>query len=401
MLEVVPGQLSKEHIDALVAARRTEQRDLEYKEVLPGNADRDRHEFLADISSFANAAGGYLLYGIRAERDANGKTTGAPEQVVGLNHLNSDQVAVQRDSMIRDGIAPRIPGVVFKQIDGFDSGPVLAVHIPRSFAGPHMVTYKNRSRFYARGAAGRYQLDVHQIRESFGDSETTVAALDDFRRERLARILAGQTPVELPPGPKLVVHVVPRSALHRGAAIDMDSVIQDSQQGNVLRPLHSRGWSNKRNFDGNVSFDPPSAPSGRSYTQLFRAGAVELVSTRALTRGEREIPGIAIEREVIERVAAILPVLYRASIASPISVMLSLLGVRSFRMAFRQSAFYDDDASEIDRDDLIIPESEISADSHSVGEQLRPAFDLLWQACGWPGSPSYDAEGKWQLTQGM
>jgi len=41
-----------------------ESKTIEYKKLLPTNSDADRKEFLADISSFANASGGDVIFGI-------------------------------------------------------------------------------------------------------------------------------------------------------------------------------------------------------------------------------------------------------------------------------------------------------------------------------------------------
>ncbi len=57
-------KIEKPDIDALVANAVSERRTIEYKLVLPENADSNKKEFLADVSSFANAAGGDLLFGV-------------------------------------------------------------------------------------------------------------------------------------------------------------------------------------------------------------------------------------------------------------------------------------------------------------------------------------------------
>jgi len=54
-------------LEELIKNKVPEGKTTEYKQVLPGSSDADKKEFLADVSSFANAAGGHLLYGIRAE----------------------------------------------------------------------------------------------------------------------------------------------------------------------------------------------------------------------------------------------------------------------------------------------------------------------------------------------
>ena len=398
MFEVRLQDLVKEHIDALISERRVEQRNLEFKEALPGNSDRDRYEFLADISSFSNTVGGYLLYGVTAERDADGKTTGAPDAAVGLSGFNSDGGTLRLEQMIRDGVAPRIPGVTFRVIDGYETGPVLAVHVPRSFGGPHMLTTQNHSRFFARGTAGRYQLDVHQLRDSFAASEADGRRLDDFRSSRLARIIAGETPVALAPGPKLVLHAVPRSALRRNAAIALDAAIEGSLgPPPLLKPLHFDQWNHKRNFDGYLTSAVNRDVREGSYTQLFRSGAVELVSTWTLTRHNQRIPGVVMEREVIERLAALAALYQKIGVDPPISVMISLLGVKGFMMIVNQSAFFDDDQSAIEHDDLIVPDVEIVTFAASIGSQLRGAFDIIWQACDWSRSPNYDDSGEWRI----
>src|SRR6185295_5139153 len=82
--------IAKQDIEALVTNAVSEGRTIEYKEQLPGGSDDDRREFLADASSFANAAGGDLIYGIREKRNAGGQATGMPEGAEGLPSINPD-----------------------------------------------------------------------------------------------------------------------------------------------------------------------------------------------------------------------------------------------------------------------------------------------------------------------
>ena len=52
-------------LQALVVNEIAEGKSIEYKIMLPKNSDNDKKEFLADVSSFANASGGHLIYGIK------------------------------------------------------------------------------------------------------------------------------------------------------------------------------------------------------------------------------------------------------------------------------------------------------------------------------------------------
>ena len=100
------------HIDAitetdlqnLVSNHVAEGKAIEYKEELPGNSDSDKKEFLYDVSSFSNASGGDLIYGMR-ELDSTAS------EVVGLSIGNANDEILRLESIIQSGIEPRIPGI--------------------------------------------------------------------------------------------------------------------------------------------------------------------------------------------------------------------------------------------------------------------------------------------------
>jgi len=129
-----------------------EEKTIEYKLALPGNSESQRKEFLADVSSFANAAGGDLIYGIRA-------AAGVPTEVCGLQEIDLDAKKLELENVIRDGIRPRIPGVGIRGVP-LTSGVVIIIRIPKSWASPHMVIFGKHDRFYSRNSAGKFRLDV-------------------------------------------------------------------------------------------------------------------------------------------------------------------------------------------------------------------------------------------------
>ena len=174
---------------------------------LPGQSDDDKREFVSDITSFANAAGGDLIFGVKERREA-GKPTGEIDAIVGLPGLNVDAERLRLEAVIRDGVAPRLPPVAFHEIKRGTAPSCLLVRVPRSWAGLHMVTLRNLSRFYARTSAGKYQLDVHEIRTGFIAADTAYDRLRRFRVERVAQVVALETPASMTEGPKLIVHAL-------------------------------------------------------------------------------------------------------------------------------------------------------------------------------------------------
>jgi hypothetical protein len=114
-----------------------------------------------------------------------------------------------------------------------------------------MITFKRWSRFYSRTSAGKYPLNVSEIRSAVLASDTVNERVRLFRLERLAKIVAAETPVSIGDPPLLVLHVVPLSALDMTAQIDLS----DFQRLHGLWPplFHSGSWTSRINFDGFVS----------------------------------------------------------------------------------------------------------------------------------------------------
>src|SRR5208282_6134552 len=96
--------ITKADIDSLVVNAVAERRTIEYKQQLPGNGDEEKREFLADVSSFANAAGGDIIYGITEQRDEKDTPTGIPEKAEGLANVNADAEKLHLEEIIRSGI---------------------------------------------------------------------------------------------------------------------------------------------------------------------------------------------------------------------------------------------------------------------------------------------------------
>ncbi|BAZ24399.1 putative transcriptional regulator [Kalymmatonema gypsitolerans NIES-4073] len=380
-------------IDLLIYDGAAETRTLEYKEKLPGNSDDDKKEFLADISSFANASGGDIIYGIEEQRDSNGKTTGIPEAGKGLSSINSDTEIRRLENIIRDGIAPRIISLQTKAIDGFPNGPAIIIRVPKSWNSPHMVTFKNQSRFYSRNSAGKYPLDVTEIRSAFIASESLAERIRQFRTERIAKIIADETPVPLEPNPKIVLHILPIASFTSGENIDLNAIKNNQLR---LEPINSQGWRTRYNFDGIVTYCSIE-PLSYSYTQAFRNGAIEAVDASILQtyQGLKAIPTVYYEEELIKSLQQYLQLQQQLELNPPVLIMLSLLGVRDYIMSIGDGWDHTRHTYPIDRDILIIPEMVVEDYAIKASDILRPAFDVIWQACGWDCCKNYDENGNW------
>jgi len=146
--------ITEVELQKLIDEERIEKKVLEYKSELPGNKDSERKEFLADISSFANAIGGDLIYGVIENRE-----TGKPEKLEGIEIKNLDQEILRIDQKIRDGIEPNIPSssINIQEIQLANSKYIIIIRIKKSWLGPHRVSFKSWDRFYTRSTNGKYR----------------------------------------------------------------------------------------------------------------------------------------------------------------------------------------------------------------------------------------------------
>jgi Schlafen, AlbA_2 len=383
--------ITKEDIDALVSNEVCENRTLDYKETLPGNSDGEKYEFLADVSSFANSSGGDILYGVREKRE-EGRQTGIPEAAVGLNGITADTAIQRLDAIMRDGIAPRIGNVQIVSVPGFENAPILLVRIPKSWLSPHMIV-KRESRFYSRNNAGKYPLDVAEIRSAFALSESLPDKIRRFRDDRIAKIVADETPVKLSGTPRLILHILPVAALDPTTRINPAAL-----DARYLVPIYSIGYNSRLNFDGLVNFNPVAqTPFCRSYVQLFRTGAIEAANASLIPQDEKRkfIAGNHFEQQLISALSAYLKVEEELQLQPPIFVMVTLLAVMGYRI---YSGPFSDENDPIDRENLFLPDILVEDYEVDASKLLQPAFDSLWQACGFTGSLSYDKEGNWKKT---
>ncbi|MDD2755346.1 MAG: ATP-binding protein [Methanothrix sp.] len=383
-------QITKEDIEVLISNEIGESRTLDYKEQLPGRKDNDKKEFLADISSFANASGGYILYGISEKRSPDGKKTGLPEIAQGLADIIIDEEIRRMDGLIINGIEPRIIGVRIRAIDGFLKGPIIIIFIPKSWNSPHMVTLQTTSRFYSRNNAGKYPLDLMEIRSAFLFSETLPERIRRFRDDRIAKIIASETPIQLNPHPKIVLHILPISSFDPLYQVDLRSP-KNIDLMRQLAPIYVMGWNPRYNFDGFLNYNEPN-----SYVQLFRNGSIEAVDSFLLAEksSEKLIPGVAFEREVIASTRNYLKIENELGFQPPVFIILSITGIKDYKILAGQGYYYIYKPS-IDRDILILPEAVIESYEVDIAEALRNSFDALWQAAGWEHSINYDENGKW------
>ena len=231
--------ISEADITALVNDGVAEDRTLEYKEALPGSSDADKKEFLADVSSFANTAGGDLIFGVS-------ETAGLPTQILGITATDLDLEVRRLDSILASGLSPRIRYFT-KTLSTWSGQRLLVVRVERSWVGPHRVVYKGHDKFYGRSSAGKYPLDVTELRAAFSLSATAIERIRAFRVDRIIALANNQTPMPFKDDPKVVIHCIPIEAFAGNVQHDIRGLNANSS---ALSPMGTTKWNRRLNLRG-------------------------------------------------------------------------------------------------------------------------------------------------------
>lgn len=384
-LEKHLDDIREQDLKQLIEKQVLEKKGLDYKLMLPSNSDSDTKEFLADVSSFANSSGGDIIFGISQDN-----SSGLPKEIVGLDSTNIDREILRLDSIIRDGVEPRIPSVAIQPIRLSNSKTVLILRVQKSWITPHRIKFKKSHRFYTRASNGKHELDISELRNAFNLSESLNEKIKRFREDRISRLFANEMPVTIHEGAKIVLHLIPLISLNPSTSYDINKI---EPKVEYYPPPSSNGWGKRYNLDGLLSYSI-AGNSSFSYTQIYRNGIMEIVDGYILNANSNKvIPSIGYEEELISLLPKYLAGLKFLNIELPIIAFLSLVNVKGYSLA---TSFFQGSSYEIDRDILLLPEFIIESYAAKSEVILKTAFDCVWNACGFPKSHNFDEKGEWK-----
>jgi hypothetical protein len=387
--------IGKEHIGALISTGEPEKRQREYKESLPPKGDaKATIEFLDDVASLANAAGGDIMFGVVEERDSAGTHTGRIKSAPGLKLVTTQHDEELRLlQMVRDKIEPR-PIIAPRWVEGFENGPIFILRITKSWNGPHRVRHNDASRFLTRAGIGKYHMDLNEIRTAFVLSSTLGELVRRFRAERLASIKADDTPMELTGTARTVLHLFPAQASDFSFRLDPRAV---RLQQRYWFPLGYSGANPGYNSDGHIT-TLHTREGTSAYMQVFRNGPIEAVAAESFSsrRYSFQLSPTVLAREIITATRNYVALYKALEVSPPIFCMVTLLGFRGCIFPLDAPDHGSGYAPSIlDRDTLSPADVAIEDYDMPIDRVLRPVFDMLWQSAGHEQCPHYDNEGAW------
>ena len=390
-------QIEISDIKSLIENEIPESKTLEYKRELNISKGDKRKEFLADVSAFANAIGGDLIFGIEEDKDTN-----LPIQLCGIECSSVDELILRLESMIRDSISPRISKVDVKAIENNDGVYVIIIRIGRSYLAPHRVTYNGHDKFYSRDSKGKYPMDVNDLRTSFNTSQNISDKIETFKSKRIDAIIQNKYDNFEKDSTIFILHMMPSSAFEFNALnsiIEIEEAISKSGSGvfdNYIQP--------KYNVDGAIQYINPdysNRANCNSYAQYYKNGIIEAVTKKFFNPSfisncypSQNIKIIYIKNMVentLKSVKLYLKYMQALDIVTPIILAVSITNTYGYEILSGSR----DSSSKIDRDMLFIENVMIDSYDQKPEDILKPIFNSIWNACGYESCYAYDEEGKY------
>lgn len=145
-------------VEKLINVQVQESLNLDYKDSRSLSNSKARAEIAKDVSAFANADGGLIIYGVEEKGHLPIRIDG------GVEHKTFSRE--WPESIITSNIAPRIEDVRISQIPLSDSHSIFAVKVPKSFRGPHQERHESK-RYYRRYNFQSRPMEDYEIREAY------------------------------------------------------------------------------------------------------------------------------------------------------------------------------------------------------------------------------------------
>lgn len=152
---------------------------------IPKNAvdalNKAKAEFRKDVCAFANAQGGYLIYGIKEDGKA------VPHDILGIEIENNSTEAFE--NTIKNAlqtISPRIPHFEINYIK-INEKYIVVVFIQHDFFAPYIFLENNQDyRVYRRVGSSVKVLTYLEMKTMFIQSISFEKEIEQFRRERIS-----------------------------------------------------------------------------------------------------------------------------------------------------------------------------------------------------------------------
>lgn len=320
------NEVGRGDLEALVANSVSERRDLEFKRDLPGETPEEIKEFLADVTSLANAQGGDLIFGIQEE-------AGVATALVGLTVENQDQTLQRLENLLRDTIDPKLIGVQMEWIPLDEALGAIIIRVPASLAAPHRARYKKSGLFFGRNSRGKYEMDAQELRVAFTQSEQLPEKIRQLHSDAVEAAGGRDMPFALNGEPAAIVSIVPLAFFREAKDLAIT-------HENVQMPVDVSGGVDWVDTLEGVLMHTAVNEEGRvrSYALTHRTGRVDVAWTIGGVRDDvsghnrRWVWPAYFERGLFDAAGSAVARLRQHGLQGPWVILTTIIGVHGYEL---------------------------------------------------------------------
>jgi hypothetical protein len=362
-----------------------EGKTIEFKEAMLARNDKEVIQFLAAISALANSAGGDLIIGISSD-------DGIASTIRGVPLAGYDGEKLRLEQLLADNIEPRLPAVTFHSVECGGGNHIVIIRVAQSWLSPHRVTKNDK--FYGRNSGGKYPLDVGELRNAFVLRENVSERVREFRRNRLLKIMNGETPGPLATSTSMVLHVIPLPSFGDRRLINVAEELE-RRPITLPVPLGATGAGHGINLDGLFLYSGPSLGECHGYGLLFRDASIEGVKQLSVREGRPYIAGSVFEQDVVRTLRLYMQTCQQLEAGLPLYVGLSFCNAKGCSLIHAGTGLWESNGVTLKDEVIALPECIIESATVDLPSLLKPIFDMVWNAFGYSQSDKYDQNGNW------
>lgn len=385
-------EIKLEDINSLIDSESYEDKQLDFKESLPGESVRSKKNFLKDVTAFANTIGGDIIYGIKEEK-------GKPKETIGIENYSFDKFKLRLESIIRDGVEPQIPRYDFTEIEISQNKKIFILRIFQSISIPHYITLKlkDNERFFLRTSSGNSPMSYQEIKNSFLHAGNVLENIKKFRNDRINNVLNKETSVILENNSHLCLHLIPLSDYYQSHLLSFNDINKNSSNLIKFETLKQTYRNERYCLDGYMRYGGAAFDNrAKRYILFSRNGFIEYITSDFFHKN-KYFGSKIYESELINLFPFFFNYYKSLSLNIPILIFLSLVNVRDFVLDININSYWNDilESHPLDRDIIYYPELLLEDYSIEIDKFLRPLFDSVWNSFGYPMSINYDNDGNW------
>lgn len=388
MLPDILEQTTIADIQKLVTDRVPESIKLEYKRdnyrINNTNADDKKKqckELLKDTSAFANSQGGDLIIGVDEPKGTSGS-------VVGIETSDADNLKRQMIAIIRNGTDLTLVFTIHT-VELSTDRHVLIIRVRRSSHGPHKVSFQGEpGSYWCRDSGGAHEMTSQEVGKLAKQSQSLLEQIEAFRKNRIEAIDRNECPVALSSHRRMVFHFIPEVAFS-GFRVKSHDLVSHIPWMPILHFVVSQ--THEYNSDGIVTYDRDAGIPTSGYVQLYRNGIVESVvheptffNPNDLAKQTRLFDHSYI-REIQPRLKNYFELFRKLEVLPPVWLYMSFIGLDGCQVY--SNDFLRSQSKLIREKTLLMPGQEIEDFGADIKGMIKPGFDKLWNAGGYPNCP--------------